>query len=53
MNMNTKNGFMAGARYESPVTEVRELHTEGVLCSSIDFNTADTQDFDDEMDFEW
>ena len=32
--MITKDYFKAGTRYESPVSEVFTVHTEGVLCAS-------------------
>ena len=34
MYMITKDYFKAGTRYESPVSEVFTVHTEGVLCAS-------------------
>lgn len=44
MYMITKDYFKAGTRYESPVSEVFSMHTEGVLCAS-------TQFFNDETDW--
>ena len=43
MYMITKDYFKAGTRYESPVSEVFTVHTEGVLCAS-------TQMFEEETD---
>lgn len=43
MYMITKDFFKTGTRYESPVSEVFTVHTEGVLCAS-------TQMFEEEND---
>lgn len=47
MYMITKDYFKTGTRYESPVSEVFTVHTEGVLCASTQmFNILDDETYD-------
>lgn len=40
--MNAASASLAAGSYESPKTEVVEIHSEGVLCSSFEQYEEDT-----------